>query len=178
MLNIVDENDNIIGEESREKIHKDGLLHREVHVWIHNGQGELLFQKRSKTKDTCPGTLDASVGGHVEIGDSYEKTALKELEEETGLVAQASDLVYMGKLRRNKFSDPKTGKVNNSYRAVYAFRYGGKAEDLRVEDGAADGFEFWPIDTILNLPQSEQAKFGPSILSEEYREIFRRIKSL
>ena len=33
-LNIVDENDEIIGEEARGKIHKDGLLHRETHVWF------------------------------------------------------------------------------------------------------------------------------------------------
>lgn len=34
-LNIVDESANIIGEETRENIHNQGLLHREIHVWFY-----------------------------------------------------------------------------------------------------------------------------------------------
>ena len=62
-LNIIDEDDNIIGEDSRENIHRKGLLHREIHVWIYNKKGEILFQKRSITKDTWTGLLDASACG-------------------------------------------------------------------------------------------------------------------
>jgi len=38
-LNIVDESDNIIGEDTRGHIHQKGLLHREIHVWIYNNEG-------------------------------------------------------------------------------------------------------------------------------------------
>jgi isopentenyldiphosphate isomerase len=34
MLEIVDENDNVIGLETREKVHREGLLHREIHIWF------------------------------------------------------------------------------------------------------------------------------------------------
>ncbi len=62
-LNIVDENDNIIGEDTRKNIHKNGLLHREIWVWIYNKNLDVLFQKRSSNKDTFPNKLDASVLG-------------------------------------------------------------------------------------------------------------------
>ena len=86
-LNIIDENGNITGEETRENIHKQGLLHREIHVWFYTPKGEILFQHRAKDKDTYPDLLDATVGGHVEIGADYESAALQELEEETGISA-------------------------------------------------------------------------------------------
>ena len=36
LLDVVDENDNIIGRDKRAVIHSKGLLHREVHVWLYN----------------------------------------------------------------------------------------------------------------------------------------------
>ena len=65
-LNIVDENDQIIGEDTRENIHRKGLLHREIHVWFYTPKSEIVFQHRAKNKDTFPDLLDATVGGHVE----------------------------------------------------------------------------------------------------------------
>ncbi|MCL4437679.1 NUDIX domain-containing protein [Patescibacteria group bacterium] len=79
-LNIVDESGNIIGEETRCNIHKNGLLHKEIHVWFYTPKGEIIFQHRAKNKDVYPDLLDATVGGHVEIGDDYEHAALKEIE--------------------------------------------------------------------------------------------------
>ena len=78
-LNIIDEQENIIGEETRENIHNQGLLHREVHVWFYTPKGEIIFQHREKDKDTYPDLLDATVGGHVEISLDYENTALPDL---------------------------------------------------------------------------------------------------
>lgn len=36
---------------SREEVHRKGLHHRTVHVWVRNAKGELLLQKRSSTKE-------------------------------------------------------------------------------------------------------------------------------
>ncbi|EKD96007.1 MAG: Dimethyladenosine transferase, partial [uncultured bacterium] len=91
ILDIVDENENIIGEDSRENIHKKGLLHREIHVWFYTPKDEIIFQLRGKDKVTRPDLLDATVGGHVELGDSYEDTAIKEVYEETGVKLTSTD---------------------------------------------------------------------------------------
>jgi len=176
-LNIVDENDKVIGKDTRKNIHKNGLLHREIHVWIYNKNGEILFQRRAKTKDTYPNLLDASVGGHVEIGDDYLTTAVKELEEETGIKADPKNLIYITKMRRSSV-DEKTGMKNNTIKRVYAYEYDGDVKDLKIEEGMATSLEFWKIDRIFHLTDEERKEFISSIVDEEYRNIFNRIKDL
>ncbi len=176
-LNIVNENDEVIGKESRENIHKMGLLHREVHVWIYNDKGEILFQKRAADKDTYPGLLDASAGGHVEPGESYEEAALKELKEETGLKADFNDLIFITKIR-SKSLDKITSMTNNVIRQIFAYKYHGKAEDLKLENGKADSLEFWPINKILNISEKEKKKFIPMVFDDASLEIFNKIGAL
>jgi isopentenyl-diphosphate delta-isomerase type 1 len=176
-LNIIDENDNVIGKDVRENIHKNGLLHREIHVWIYNKNSEILFQRRAKDKDTYPDLLDASVGGHVEIDDDYLTTAVKELEEETGIKAEANDLIYITKMRRSSV-DEKTGMKNNTIKMVYAYEFKGDAKDLKLEEGMATSLEFWKIDRIFHLTDEERKEFISSIIDDEYKNIFNRIKDL
>lgn len=97
MLEVINENDNIIGLETRSKIHQDGLLHREIHIWFLTPKSEIIFQHRAKDKDTHPDKLDATVGGHVEPKMSYEETAIKECKEETGIDIDLNKLVFLKK---------------------------------------------------------------------------------
>jgi isopentenyldiphosphate isomerase len=163
ILNIINENDEIIGEETREHIHKNGLLHREVHVYFITPNKEIIFQHRAKDKDTYPDLLDATVGGHVEIGDNYEQTAIKEAREETGITINPKDLILINKIK--KYSEDKTtNKINNVFNTRYAFIYKGNVKDLKVELGKALGFEVRTLDKLLNLDELEKARFIPYIL--------------
>lgn len=176
-LNIVDEQENIIGEETRENIHKQRLLHREVHVWFYTPKGEIIFQHREKDKDTYPDLLDATVGGHVEIGSDYENSALQELEEETGIKATKDNLAFI-QMVRSKTTDRATGMTNNVFRVIYAYCYLGNIEDLKVEKGKAIGFEVWPLDKIFNISDEDKRHFIPSIFENDNLEIFSKIKKL
>lgn len=177
-LNIVDENDNIIGKETRENIHKRGLVHREIAVWVFNDSNEILFQRRSLKKDRHPGLLSASCAGHVEIGDDYEQAALRELEEETGIEATKEDLIFLGKLEKGDF-DAVSQPGNNHFKMVYAYHFRKKVSDLKLEEGEATSLEFWPIDKIINLTDEEKRDFVPSLVNDErYLDMYRKIKSL
>lgn len=177
-LNIVDDEGNIIGEDTRENIHRKGLLHREIHVWFYTPKGEIIFQLRGKHKDTFPNLLDATIGGHVELGDDFEDTTLKEVLEETGLKLNADELHLIKKLRKNA-RDPVSGMTNNVIRAIYAYRYKGRVYDLKIEGEAAQGFEAWPIDKlIIGLSPNERKRFIPSIVEGEYLEIYKEIGTL
>ncbi len=176
-LNIVDEAGNILGEETRENIHKNGLLHREIHVWFFTPNKELIFQHRAKDKDTFPDLLDATVGGHVEIGDDYEKTALKEIEEETGVRPGKEDLKFL-KMIRFTALDSVSGMQNNAIQAVYAFRYGGEIDGLRVEEGKSEGFEEWSFENILQATEEDKKLFVPGIFTEEILQIIKEVQKL
>jgi isopentenyldiphosphate isomerase len=176
-LNVVNENDEIIGEEDRRLIHEKGLLHREVHVWFYTPQGEVIFQHRAKDKDAYPDRLDATVGGHVDIGDSYEEAAIRESKEETGINLKPADLVFLKKIKARS-EDAVTHMINYAFKAEYAYLFKGAPEDLNIEEGKSHGFELWNIDTLLNLPAQERDKFTPIIFKEELREIFILIQKL
>lgn len=169
-LNIINDNDEIIGERSREEIHREGLLHREIHVYFITPDKKMIFQHRAKDKETYPDLLDATVGGHVEIGHSYERTAIKETLEETGVSIDESDLIFISKTRRESH-DKITGKINNAMRHSYIYIYGGEIEDLRIEKNKALGFEVWPIEDLLNIDDDNSKKFIPYILEFSKQEI-------
>jgi len=84
VFEIVNERDEVIGQQLRSEVHRLGLMHRAVHVLIYNQRGELFLQKRSLNKDSCPGLWDSSASGHSEVGESYDDCALREVFEELG----------------------------------------------------------------------------------------------
>ena len=84
---------------SREKVHREGLLHRTSHVWVirrHDGRDQVLLQKRSAGKDSFPGMYDASSAGHIPAGAGPLKSILREMEEEIGISAAPNDLAFAG----------------------------------------------------------------------------------
>ncbi len=85
ILEIVDSQDNIIETATRAEIHRLGLMHRAVHIFLFNSAGEIYVQRRSAAKDRHPGKLDSSASGHVDPGESYHETAIRELREEIGV---------------------------------------------------------------------------------------------
>ncbi len=93
---VVDRDDRVVGKATRGEIHREGYLHRSVHVFVFNRAGQLYIQKRAMTKDTHPGLWDSSASGHVDFGETYEVAAARELKEELGLDAR---VIYWFKVR-------------------------------------------------------------------------------
>lgn len=85
LFDVVDEADRVLGQSPRAEVHARGLKHRAVHVFAFTPHGELLLQKRSHLKDSCPGLWDSSAAGHLDVGETYADCAVRELAEELGL---------------------------------------------------------------------------------------------
>ena len=85
LLEIVDEQNRVVGTATRGEAHKRGLMHRSVHIFLHNTDGMIFVQKRSHQKDRFPLHYDSSAAGHLDPGENYQQCAARELEEELGI---------------------------------------------------------------------------------------------
>jgi isopentenyl-diphosphate Delta-isomerase len=85
IFDVVNERDEIVGCAPRREVHRTGLKHRAVHVFVFNARGEVFLQKRSMSKDSSPGLWDSSASGHLDCGEDYDTCAVRELREEIGL---------------------------------------------------------------------------------------------
>lgn len=99
LLDLVDENDTVIGTILRSKydellVNKHGYI-RAVEVFILNDQGQIWVPKRTANKRIAPNGLDFSVAGHVDSGESYIASALRETEEEVNLSLTETDLEFV-----------------------------------------------------------------------------------
>jgi isopentenyldiphosphate isomerase len=90
IFDVVNERDEVLGQQERGEVHRLGLMHRAVHVLVFNAAGQVFLQKRSMTKDRQPGLWDSSASGHVDAGEDYDACAVRELREEIGLQLDAA----------------------------------------------------------------------------------------
>ncbi|PSK44947.1 Nudix hydrolase [Streptomyces sp. 111WW2] len=84
ILDIVDENDRVVGQARRGDAYARGLRHRCVFVWARDPEGRVFVHRRTATKLVFPALYDMFVGGVVGAGESYDDAALREAEEEGG----------------------------------------------------------------------------------------------
>lgn len=87
LIAIVDKDDNLIGEEEKEKCHSGtGILHRAFLSMVFLGSGQLVLARRSAQKKLWPGYWDGTVASHLAISESYEQASQRRLAEEAGLL--------------------------------------------------------------------------------------------
>lgn len=108
-LHIFNEADEPVGEAMLEEILAKGLLHRVIHVWVEDPDGNILLQLRGPKVGTNPNKWDFATAGYVDAGENYEQTAKRELTEELGLtdfklhdlgVVRENEVIQGNKVRR------------------------------------------------------------------------------
>ena len=95
IYDVVDMNDLVIAQATRKEIHEKGLVHRSVHTFVFDLEGDLFLQKRSLNKDENPGFWDTSSAGHVDSGEGYLTAANRELTEELGISEPLKFFMYI-----------------------------------------------------------------------------------
>ncbi len=146
---VVNEQDEVIGQERRNEVHQRGLWHRAVHIFIWNKHGQLLLQKRSSTKDVAPNTWDSSVAGHVGIGEDYDKAAHREMVEELGVTLPLCQV--------QKF------KACKDLGWEFVWLYEGQSKGpFRFPKNEISELHWWTIQEINRTLQKDPSKFAPS----------------
>lgn len=84
-VDIVNEQNEVIAQSSRQQMRAQRLRHRASYIVVHDGMGKILVQRRTATKDFFPGYLDATAGGVVQSGENMLDSARREAEEELGI---------------------------------------------------------------------------------------------
>lgn len=85
-VDVVDEQDRVIGVAERARVRRENLRHRASYILVLDDAERVLVQRRTLGKDFCPGMLDACAGGVVTQGEAMEPSARRELAEELGIV--------------------------------------------------------------------------------------------
>jgi 16S rRNA (adenine1518-N6/adenine1519-N6)-dimethyltransferase len=111
-VEVVNDKDEVIGKMLKADAHKDGTLHRISVVYVENLEGEILIQIRAD------GYLDHSAAGHVEVGESYEQAAERELEEELGIKKETLQFIGHGQTKNERYPDRIVSHVFDVFKCV------------------------------------------------------------
>lgn len=129
LIDVLDENGIKTGEIlTRKEVHKRGLWHRIIVVAIIDENNKILMQQRSLKKDTNPGKWDISVAGHVSSGQSSKQAAVREIEEEVGIIIKEEELKYI--LTYQKESIAKEDYIDKQ---IFDF-YIAKVKEINIEN--------------------------------------------
>jgi 8-oxo-dGTP pyrophosphatase MutT (NUDIX family) len=85
ILDIVDEDDNVIGTAPRGEAYARGLRHRCSFILARDAENRIFVHRRTARKLVFPSLYDMFVGGVVGAGETYDEAALREAEEELGV---------------------------------------------------------------------------------------------
>lgn len=95
LLFVVDENNKPLEPLPRSQVIAQKLWRRTSGgILIHQSSNKILCQKRSDTKDERPGLWIAEFGGKSAPGEDAKTTAIRELEEELGVVVHEEAIIF------------------------------------------------------------------------------------
>lgn len=161
LLDIVDEHGEPTGERrDKADIHRLGLRHRDVHVWITDGEN-VLEQQRAWDKKIMPGAWDIAVGGHVGAGESYLVAAVRETEEELGVAIPSERFIPAGRLAVDMVMEP--GPHEWTHRVVgdnfVVVERNLQIAELSLQASEVIGARLYPIDQLeADLANPETAR--------------------
>jgi len=100
-LILVDKNGKEIRKGEKLKVHQEGKLHRAFSIFIFNKKGELLLQKRAKSKYHSSGLWSNTCCSHPRPGFDIKEEAKRRLKEEMGIETDLKEIfsfIYKAKV--------------------------------------------------------------------------------
>lgn len=150
-IDVLDENGKQTGEVvSREEVHRLGLWHRCVHIWIVNSKKEILLQKRSGQKIMSPNKWTTATSGHLSAGDSSIEGAIRELGEEIGLQAKAEELQYLFTVKETTVNEEKH-VLDNEIIDVYLMKKEVAIEELKLQEEEVSDAKWFSYDAFQKM---------------------------
>jgi isopentenyldiphosphate isomerase len=124
---VVDRDNNITGSATRRRMRAERLPHRCSYILVFTSRGELLVQKRTVIKDIYPGYWDPAAGGVMQVGETYEESAAREVAEELGVRG-----VELRPLFDQWFEDERSAVWGRAFTCVYDGPLELQAEEVQL----------------------------------------------
>ena len=116
----------------KSEVHKKGIFHASVHIWIYDNNGNILVQRRAMDKDTHPNHWDVSVAGHVGAGELPVISAIREVKEEIGLKIKEDNLEEIGYFKSEFIHRADLKDIEYHY--TYLCNYNIDIEKLTIQE--------------------------------------------
>ena len=160
LLDLVDQNDHIIGQMYRSQVYTKKLSNfRGVNAFLINDKGQLWIPRRTSSKKLLPLCLDASMGGHVMSGESYEEAFRRELKEELNIDALKFPYQCLGALVPHKHN-------TSAFMRVYILRTN-EAPNYNSED-FCEYFWLSPQELLTRITTGERCKSDLPIMIKNF----------
>ena len=148
IIDELNEKGEVIGAIDKDIAHREGRLHRSIHLWIINDEGEILLQRRCADKKLYPNTWDVSVGGHVSTKENSVDAVFREAKEELGVDLDIENVEYFGTVpERLKYDDIDSNELVD----VFIARQNIKREDIVLQKEEVSDVCFVSIEELFSL---------------------------
>ena len=174
----------------KEEFAKKGKISTQVKrstLLLVNSKGHIVIQRRNKHKHENPGIYDKTIGGHVEKGDTFNLTIVKECAEELGFpgsilsnkefnkAIRNTDLRVVGLFKKvetiNNFQSVRITKSGGSFvqpylQATYIGYYDGSIQFI---DGESSGIQLFSIEEL-----KEEIRVNPTEFTEDIKFMIKK----
>ena len=156
-LDILDEDGKITGnKDTRENIHKLGLLHSEVAAFIYTDTGKILLQKRKSNKATYAGVWSIT-GGHVLSGETNEDAIIREIKEELNIEIKKDEINFVTKYRSKKVKDDI---INNKFFSIYNIKISmEQLNKIKIQEDELEKVQLFSINEIEKIINSGDKQY-------------------
>ena len=140
-IDVIDEDDNIIGLEDKGLCHALGLRHKVVFVFLVSPDGKILLQRKKGSITPETDLLNVAVEGHVGASEDIGPCAMRKIKEKCSFNPQSGRLKLIASYNRNSpFSLSNPREINNEQRSLFKYFITADemtklSEALQMQDG-------------------------------------------
>ncbi|NNF74649.1 MAG: NUDIX domain-containing protein [Flavobacteriaceae bacterium] len=175
-IDLVDSSGNSLGRKAlKSEAHRNGWYHNTIHLWLYSSKGEILLSQRSAEKLIFPLLWDVSAAGHVDAGETIIDAAVRETQEELGLVLTPTDLNFLGVFKHESFYHD--GAIKDfEFHHAFITELKINTADLKLQKGEVDAIKLVGQEEFLNLLDKSpgNSHFVPSNI-DYYKLILERV---
>ncbi|MFA6784555.1 MAG: NUDIX domain-containing protein [Sphaerochaeta sp.] len=137
----------------------EGTFHVVVSVWTVNEKNEILLTLRSPQKELYPNVWE-NTSGSVLAKESSRAGAKRELQEETGIVANEDELLFLG-----------TARKASAFVDVYMVKKNQKDLTITLQDGETVDFKWVTLSELDQIVERGELAFPVAYRFSQFRVV-------